>query len=125
MKNLNLEKVGVVGSIFAVLCCLGFGPILAALSAIGAGFLVNDRILAPLLVVFLILGAGGLVLSFRQHHRWPAIILHVISGIIVFIFAFVAYHPALIWLGVAGLVAAAVVDFFLRRQAERRIAAPA
>ncbi len=115
MKDLHLEKVGMIGSIFAVLCCLGFGPLLAVLSAVGAGFLVNDKVLAPLLLVFLLLGAGGLVLSFRRHHRWLALILHIASGIVVFVFTFVAMNRALIWVGIAGLIAAAVVDFFLRR----------
>ncbi len=104
-----------VGSIITILCCIGFGPVLAALSATGAGFLVNDKILAPPLVAFLLLGATGLFLSFRRHHRWPALILHLASSAVVFIFTFVVYHQLLIWLGVLGLVAAAVCDFLLRR----------
>jgi mercuric ion transport protein len=115
MKNLHLEKAGLVGSIITVLCCIGFGPLLAVLSAIGAGFLVNDKILAPLLVVFLLLGATGLFLSFRRHHRWPALILHLAGSAVVFIFTLLVYHQLLIWLGVLGLVAAAVWDFLLSR----------
>ncbi len=115
MKNLHLEKAGLVGSIITILCCIGFGPVLAVLSAIGAGFLVNDKILAPLLVAFLLLGATGLFLSFRRHHRWPALILHLSSSAVVFIFTFFFYHQLLIWLGVLGLVTAATWDFFLKR----------
>jgi hypothetical protein len=123
MKNLHLEKISVLGSIVTVLCCLGFGPLLAALSAIGAGFLVNDRVLAPLLAVFLLLGAVGLVISLRKHHRWTALIVHAVSSVVVFIFTFVAYNAVLVWLGIAGLVAAAVVDFLLRRHAGQKTVA--
>lgn len=112
----HLEKVGLLGSIFALLCCLGFGPLLAVLGAVGVGFLVNDRVLAPLLVVFLVLGAGGLYLSFRQHHRWPPLLLHLCSAVILFVFTFVVYVAVILWLGVIGIVAAVVWDFLLKRR---------
>lgn len=116
MKALHLEKIGLAGSIVTLLCCLGFGPLLAVLGAVGAGFLVNDRILAPLLAAFLALSAAGLVLSFRQHHRWPALLLHLGSSIIALVFTFVLYLQVFIWLGVLGIVAAVVWDFLLKRQ---------
>lgn len=115
MRNLHLEKAGLAGSIVTILCCIGFGPLLAALSAIGAGFLVNDKVLAPMLVLFLLLGATGLFMSFRRHHRWPALILHLASSAVVFIFTFLVYQQVVIWLGVLGLVSAAAWDFLLRR----------
>jgi len=48
----HLDKVGVGGSLFAALCCLGFPALVSILSAIGLGFLINDHILRPLLIVF-------------------------------------------------------------------------
>jgi len=42
-----------MGSLLAALCCLGAAPILAALTAVGLGFLIHDLILVPLLVLFL------------------------------------------------------------------------
>jgi hypothetical protein len=47
----HLDKLGVGGSLFAALCCLGFPALLSILSAIGLGFLIDD-ILRPLMVVF-------------------------------------------------------------------------
>lgn len=44
---------GPVGSFIAELCCLGVVPVLAALAAVGLGFVVNDLILVPPLVLFL------------------------------------------------------------------------
>lgn len=64
MKNLHLDKLGLAGSRFVLLCCPGFGPLIALLSAIGAGFLVHDAVLAALLVVFLATGGIGLIAAF-------------------------------------------------------------
>lgn len=106
-----------------LLCCLGFGPLLAVLGAIGAGFLINDRILAPLLAVFLALGAAGLFLSFRQHQRWPPLLLHLASAIVVFVFTFILFVQVIVWLAIMGIVAAVVWDFFLKRQHAKECAA--
>ncbi len=113
MANLHLEKVGLVGSLFALLCCLGFGPLIALLSAIGAGFLVNDSVLAPLLVFFLVIGSVGLRITYRRHRTpWP-LLVHLLSAAVVFIFGFLSFFIPLVWLGVAGLVAASAWDFVL------------
>lgn len=50
---MHADKWGPLGSVFTALCCLGAAPVIAALSAVGLGFLVNDLILIPLLVLFL------------------------------------------------------------------------
>jgi hypothetical protein len=50
----HTDKVGVAGTIFAALCCLGFPALLSILGTVGLGFLINDAILVPLLALFLI-----------------------------------------------------------------------
>ena len=57
----HLDKIGVGGSLFAALCCLGFPALLAILSAVGLGFLVNDAVLTPMLVLFLLVTLAGLL----------------------------------------------------------------
>jgi predicted membrane metal-binding protein len=116
MNLYHLDKLGLGGTLVTLACCLGFGPILAVLSAIGAGFLINDTILAPLLIGFLILGGVGLASSRRRHHRWGPLGIHVGSAVVMLAFTFLAYFQPLIWLGVAGLLTASVWDFVLRRR---------
>jgi hypothetical protein len=41
------QIIGPTGSALSGACCLGFAPFLAGLSAIGAGFLINDLMLIP------------------------------------------------------------------------------
>ena len=61
------QIAGSLGSIFASLCCLGFAPVLAALSAAGLGFAISDAILIPLLALFLGLTLWGLQGARARH----------------------------------------------------------
>jgi mercuric ion transport protein len=108
------DKVGVVGSIFAALCCLGFPALLSILSAIGLGFLINDAVLLPLLVIFLFVTLSGLYLGVRHHGLWLAFVVGLISAAGVFIFIFIAYNKVLAGIGIAGLIAASVINVWLR-----------
>lgn len=105
------------GSFLTLLCCLGFGPLLAILSAIGLGFLINDLVLLPILLVFLATGAVGLRLSSRKSHgRRMPFYLHVGSAAVVIVFTFVVYFQPAIWLGVVGIFSASILDLRLRRK---------
>lgn len=44
---------GVLASAVALLCCAGVAPVVGVLTALGAGFLLTDAVLIPLLVVAL------------------------------------------------------------------------
>jgi mercuric ion transport protein len=114
----HTDKVGVAGSLFAALCCLGFPALLSILSAIGLGFFINDAVLLPLLVVFLIVTLGGLYLGVRHHGSWLAFVVGLISAASVFIFIFVAFNKLLAGIGIAGLIAASVLNVWLRMRGE-------
>jgi len=64
----HLDKVGVGGSLFAALCCLGFPALVSILSAIGLGFLINDDILRPLLILFLLVAILGPLFAGKLPH---------------------------------------------------------
>lgn len=112
-----LKSIGFTGSLFSLLCCLGFGPLIAFLSAIGAGFLINDAILAPLLIVFLVLGGVGLGLTYRRHRRIGPLAIHLSSGVAVIVFTFMLFLPPLVWLSIVGLLTASLWDFILAKRA--------
>jgi hypothetical protein len=123
LHRFHLEKLGVIGSIFTLLCCLGFGPLIAFLTAIGAGFIIHDAILAPLLIFFLSRGGIGLFFSYRRHHSYGILVVYIIAAIILISVMFVRYSQPLVWVGVAGLLAASVWDFLVgltEEQAERK-----
>ncbi len=112
----NLDKIGVGGSLFAALCCLGFPALLSILSANGLGFLINDAVLLPLLVVFLLVTLGGLYLGVRQHRSWLAFGVGLLSAVGVFVFIFVAFNKILAAISVAGLLIASVLNVVLRQR---------
>ena len=108
------DKIGVVGSIFAALCCLGFPALLSIVSAIGLGFLINDAVLMPLLVVFLLVTLIGLYLGVRHHGSWLAFSVGAISATLTFVTIFVAFNKLLAGVGIAGLIVASILNVWLR-----------
>ncbi len=102
------------GSVVAGACCLGFAPFLAALSAIGAGFLINDLILIPLFAVFLGITLWGLYSSRKRHKHSGPLILGAASAIAAF--AALWLFTPLAYLALATLFAASIWDMVLLRQ---------
>ena len=109
----RLEQTGLPGSIISALCCLGFAAFLSILSSIGAGFLINDFILAPLLVVFLFIGGLGLKRSAKRYNSSKPFYLHIAASLVILIFTFAKYIPVLAWLGIAALIAVPIWSFWL------------
>ena len=106
------DKVGIGGSIFAALCCLGFPALLSILSAIGLGFLINDAILLPLLAIFLVITLFGLYVGMRHHGQPWAFVLGLISAVITFVFIFI--NTVVAYFGLAGLIVSGVLNIWLR-----------
>lgn len=98
MRLLIIRTIGWFGSVFAALCCLGVPALLAALSAVGAGFLINDAILLPLLFIALGATIGGSYLTFRQHHNRLPLTLTGISSLLITIGIFIG-RPPLVYSG--------------------------
>jgi mercuric ion transport protein len=112
----HLDKIGVGGSLFAALCCLGFPALVSILSAIGLGFLINDDILRPLLIVFSLIAILGLALGLRHHGRPWALIVGILSAVTTYVFIYVSFNEVIAWLGIAGLVIASLLNVFLRQK---------
>ena len=115
MKELLKQCASVLGAGFAAACCLGVASALAVLSAVGAGFLIRDTILIPLYLFLLGLGAWLLYRSARAHGKlipfWAGL------GGLVTAFAGLWVSPALVYAGLAALIAGSVWDFWNGRAA--------
>lgn len=112
------DRVGPLGSIFAALCCIGTPGLLAFLSAIGVGFLINDAILLPLLVFFLAVSLAGLYYSLKTHrNRWPMIV-GGISSLLVLFFTYGWFLKPGVYLGLAGLVGTSVWNLVLKKRCQ-------
>jgi len=112
-----LDWIFAVGSLFTALCCLGFPALLSLLSAIGLGFIVNDAILIPLLLLFLGVTIVGLYLGVRHHHRWAALVLGAVSALITAVFIALIPNGVLAGIGIAGLIGASLLNVWLQKSA--------
>lgn len=109
----NLDKIGVGGSLFAALCCLGFPALLAILSAAGLGFLANDAVVIPLLVLFLLFTLWGLYFGKRHHGSWMPFFVGVAGSVVTA--ASVWFGSGLLTgLGIAALVTASLFNVWLK-----------
>ena len=80
----HLDKIGVGGSLFAALCCLGYPALLAIVSAVGLRFLVHDAVLIPMLVAFLALTLYGLYVGMRRHGNGLALGVGAAAALVSF-----------------------------------------
>jgi len=112
----HMDKVGVAGSIFAALCCIGTPALLAFLAAIGLGFMINDLVLLPLLFGFLILTGYGLLASRKRHGRKePMIVFGVSAGVIVVTMWFSSIG---VIIGIVGLVSSTIMNIVYQKRCE-------
>jgi len=105
---------GSIGSIFASICCLGFAPVLAALSATGLGFVISDAILIPLLAFFLSLALWGMKSSQKKHGKTTPFYVGV-GGAIAALVGILVFMPVHI-IGLVTLVSASIWDIVLLRK---------
>ncbi len=121
MKSFQAEKWGPLGAIFAAACCLGLTWLVSLLTALGAGFLIRDSILLPLLVVFLAVTVWGLWRSYRRH-SWVVPLATGSSGAALLLVGMFMARP-LSYVGIALLVAAPLLDLYAQFIKERPSAA--
>lgn len=70
LANADAARViGSAGVLACVICCISVPTVVAAISAIGLGFLRNDKILLPAEVVSLVILIFTLTRSRAKHHR--------------------------------------------------------
>ena len=109
MKELVGQLASLAGAGFAAACCAGATAALSLLTAVGAGFLINDAILIPLYVAMLTLSVWLLHRSARAHGDlkpfWLGLAgaLLALSGLLL--------TTILIYAGLGAIVAASAWDF--------------
>src|SRR6266571_6850771 len=74
------SALAALAALVTTLCCLGFPALVGFLSALGAGFLLNDRYLEPLLAATLLLTLLIVGLHLRRHHQPGPLILSLVAA---------------------------------------------
>ena len=113
MKELANQLGSTCGAAFAAACCAGASWALAALTAAGAGFLINDAVLIPLFVALLGLSLWLLYRSARAHANLAPLYLRI-AGAVVAIAGLWTSTVAIV-IGLAAIVVASFWDFVSAR----------
>src|SRR4029077_8408793 len=117
-KN-HLDKLGVIGSFVAALCCLSVPAVGSIVATIGLGCLINDALLLPLMVLFLLVTLIGLYLGYRAHRRiWP-LILGAASALVALFFVFGYTVRVMAYLAMASLALASILNVIARQKFTR------
>jgi len=104
------DSAGVLGAVFAALCCAGTPVIVSALAMLGLSFLRSDRILWPLMLASLAVALWGFWKGRRMHGSAGPLLVGFLGAAcltagVIFVHGFPAKE--LIGLGAVSLVAAA------------------
>jgi uncharacterized membrane protein HdeD (DUF308 family) len=86
-----------------------------ALSALGLGFLFNERLLAPLIGVFLAVGIASIAWSMRSHRHLGPLLLTLLGAAAVISGRLIWSVPTLLYTGVGLLVGASLWNLWLKR----------
>ncbi len=105
-----VPRVGAVGSLITTACCIGLPAVVGLVSAIGAGFLIQDRYLQPLLITFLLLTVAASALTFWSHRNPFPLVVTGLAGVVIYWFIYSNYRVTIVWIGAAVLVAAQAWD---------------
>ncbi len=106
--------LGSLGATVAALCCAGVPAVLGALSAAGLGFLVNDLVLIPLVLVSLGVALWGLGRGVVRHGLRGVLVLGWIGAALLVVGIFL--YP-LVYAGMAAMLAAALWNTVALRRA--------
>jgi mercuric ion transport protein len=117
------DSGGVLGAVFAALCCAGTPFILAGLAAVGLGSIKNDALLWPLMFVSLVVALWGFWTGRRVHGLAGPLALALVgaTGLVAGV-VFIHGFPALqvIWTGAALLLVATIWNISARRRCRAR-----
>ena len=92
------DKLGFLGTLFASLCCLGVAVVIAPLTAIGLAFLINDLVLLPLVLLFLLITLWGLHSGWKRHGVRQPFFLGCLAAVLLIPSFFVSSYLSFILL---------------------------
>ena len=114
------DGAGVLGAIFAALCCAGTPVVLGALSVVGLSFLRRDAILWPLMLGSLTIALWGFWRGEQLHRKRGPMVVAIIGAVSLACGVIVVHGPSaitMIYAGAISLVFATVWNVVERRRA--------
>jgi mercuric ion transport protein len=114
MKDLVQQLASTLGAGFAAACCLGVTAAISALTAIGAGFLINDAVLIPLYVALLALSVWLLYRSAKTRGKLGPFWLGLTGAVLALAGLWIS--SILVYAGLLTVVVSSIADFVNARR---------
>ena len=99
-------------------CLAAYGGVL---STLGLGFVLTESVLAPLIVVFLFVGIASVARTTRSHGRAGPLSMIVAGSGAVVAGRLVWNAPAVMYVGIALVIAASLWNLWLKRPVRRSL----
>lgn len=121
MKIKFLDRVGAMGALLTAPACPICLPLLvAAGSTVGLGFLAPyGGVMRYAFQVFVGLSFIGGIMAFLNHRKTIPLAVGTVSPILIFFALYIKFIPSLIYTGLSGLLAAALLNFIENRRCKR------
>lgn len=116
LRSLALVPGALLALLPSATCPACIAAYAGALSAAGLGFLFTEKILAPLIVAFLVLGMASIAYSARSHRRLGPLLVTLTGTVAVAAGRLLWDVPAILYAGVALLIGAALWNLWLKRR---------
>jgi mercuric ion transport protein len=115
LRSLLLVPAAILPLLPSVTCPACLAAYTGVLSAVGLGFLVDERVLAPLIAGSLVVGVASIAWSTRTHRRPGPIAATVVGSAAVVAGRLVWSVPVVLYGGVALLIGASLWNLRLKR----------
>jgi len=110
--SVGAAVLAVIPSFSCPVCITAYAGVL---SAAGFGFLLNEAVLGPIVAVGLGLNLAALAWTARSHRAKGPLLLGLLASVAVAAGRFLFDLPPLLYIGAAGLFAAALWNLWLKR----------
>jgi len=94
------------------------------LSTLGLGIVLTERVLAPLIVAFLLVGIASVVRTTRSHRRVGPLYMIVAGSGAVLAGRLVWNVPSVLYVGIALVATASLWNLWLKRPVRRSVIQP-
>jgi len=121
LRSLAMVPAAVLPLLPSATCPACLAAYAGVFSALGLGFVLNERVLAPLIVLFLVIGIVSVAWSTRSHQRLGPLVATLLGSAAIVMGRLTGHVHILLYGGAALLIAASAWNLWLKRPQAQRL----